>query len=70
MAVTTLEGIVENGQVRLLDPTALPERAKVYVVVPDPEMPQRRISSPQLADPAKAADFEKDVFKEEADAEL
>lgn len=30
----TIEAIVENGQIRLPPNTHLPERAKVYVVVP------------------------------------
>ena len=35
MPVTTFQGTVENGQVRLADDVRLPEQAKVYVVVPD-----------------------------------
>ena len=35
MPVTTFQGTVENGQVRLADDVRLPEKAKVYVVVPD-----------------------------------
>ncbi|MDX1961693.1 MAG: hypothetical protein SFX18_00985 [Pirellulales bacterium] len=34
MPVTTFEGIVRNGQVRLIGNAALPENATVYVVVP------------------------------------
>ena len=33
MSVMALEGYVKNGQIRLLDSTALPEKAQVYVVV-------------------------------------
>ena len=35
MPVTTFQGTVENGQVRLAADVRLPEKAKVYVVVPD-----------------------------------
>ncbi len=35
MPVTTFQGTVENGQVRLAGNVRLPEKAKVYVVVPD-----------------------------------
>ena len=35
MPVTTFQGTVENGQVRLSADVRLPEKAKVYVVVPD-----------------------------------
>ena len=37
MSVTTYQGIVENGQVKLTGDIRLPENAKVYVVVPDVE---------------------------------
>ena len=37
MAILTLEGVVENGQIRLPDEVALPEHAKVYVVIPTME---------------------------------
>ena len=35
MAVTTFSGTVEDGQVKLAANVRLPEKAKVYVVVPD-----------------------------------
>lgn len=65
MKITTLEGIVENGQIRLPGDVRLPEKAKVYVVVP--EMEERRIAyiaSPRLAHPEQAKDFEMQVFEE------
>ena len=37
MSVTTYQGTVENGQVRLAENVRLPEHAKVYVIVPDDE---------------------------------
>jgi hypothetical protein len=69
MKVTTYEGTVENGCVHLLGSVLLPEKAKVYIVVPDiveveaPPLP--RIRSPRLADPSQAALFEMVVTKEE-----
>jgi hypothetical protein len=58
------EGVVENGQIRLADDLALPEKVKVYIIVPsgDPEQPIR-IRSPRLANPQDAADFAKKVFE-------
>jgi hypothetical protein len=35
MPVTTFPGTVEGGQVKLANNVHLPEKAKVYVVVPD-----------------------------------
>ena len=37
MSVTTYQGTVENGQVRLAGDIRLPENIRVYVVVPDDE---------------------------------
>jgi len=37
MSVTTYQGTVENGQVKLAGDIRLPENAKVYVIVPDVE---------------------------------
>jgi hypothetical protein len=35
MSVTTFQGIVERGQIKLAANVRLPEKAKVYVIVPD-----------------------------------
>lgn len=66
MKVTTFEGFVENGQVRLPISIRLPERAKVYVVVPDIEVPTPAyVGSPRLARPEQVTDFEKEVIEVE-----
>jgi hypothetical protein len=71
MAILTIEGKVENGQIRLPDDVTLPENAKVYVVVPNSESPgQARIHSPRLRHPAQAADFAKEIIEVRPDAEL
>ncbi|HKI05063.1 MAG TPA: hypothetical protein VKK31_23995 [Thermoanaerobaculia bacterium] len=65
MKVTTFEGFVENGQVRLPVSIRLPEKAKVYVVVPDVEVPSASyVGSPRLVHPEQAADFEKEVVED------
>jgi uncharacterized lipoprotein YbaY len=56
----TVEGVVENGQIRLRERVTLPENAKVYVIVPDADAPAR-IYSPRLAHPEQAAQFAKQV---------
>ncbi len=61
MSVQTFEGLVENGQIRLLDQATLPEKTRVYVVVPEASGKEPRLWSPRLADPAEAAQFEMQV---------
>ena len=68
MAILTVEGIVENGQIRLRDHVVLPEHAKVYVVIPDAEATSTaRTHSPRLVHPDQAADFTKQVISETPD---
>ena len=69
MGVRTFEGIVEQGQIRLLATVRLPEKAKVYVVIPDVEVQTVAfIGSPRLVHPEQAADFKKEVIEEPPDA--
>ena len=71
MKVATYEATVENGQIRLSEPVRLPERAKVFVVVPGVEELSRfHMSSPRLARPELAPDFVKDVTEEPSDAAI
>lgn len=71
MSVTTIEASVENGQIRLPPSVRLPEKTKVYVIVPDVEVTAAaRIASPRLARPEQAADFAKEVSEEGRDAGL
>ncbi len=71
MAISTFEGIVENGQIRLRDNVTLPENTKVYVVIPDFEaVPQAHVYSPRLVHPEQAADFAKQTVEVSADADL
>lgn len=71
MAILTFEGVVENGRIRLRDNVTLPERSKVYVVIPDEgTAPQARIYSPRLAHPEQAADFVKQIIEVSPDAGL
>jgi hypothetical protein len=53
----TLQGIVENGQIRLPANIRLPENTIVYVVIPGAETPRIVRVSPRLAHPEQAADF-------------
>jgi hypothetical protein len=72
MPISTFEGIVENGQIRLRDDVTLPEKARVYVVIPGLEaaLPKAHVYSPRLVHPEQANDFAKQVIEESADAGL
>ena len=64
MSVVALEGIVERGQIRLRDAVNLPDRARVYVIVPDFQIERTaHIASPRLKHPEEAVDFRMEVVE-------
>ena len=70
MSVTAIEGVVENGRIRLPPTVHLPEGTSVYVVVPEfsVALPARslvHIASPRLADQRQAYLLKKEVTWEE-----
>ncbi len=63
MKVATFEAVIENGQIRLPGSVHLPEKTRVYVVIPG--VPSAAyVGSPRLARPEQAADFEKEIIEE------
>jgi hypothetical protein len=71
MKVTTYEGIVENGRIRLPADARLPDKARVYVIIPDVETPPiPYVGSPRLAHPEQAEAFSKEVLEEINDASV
>lgn len=71
MKIATFEAIVENGQIRLPSSIHLPEKAKVYVVIPGIEVPSAvYIGSPRLAQKEQASDFQKEVIEGDLNAGL
>jgi hypothetical protein len=73
MAVTTYEGVVEKGKIRLKAGVKLPENAKVYVIVPDLKTDQKKVVqllSPQLAWREDAARFKMKVTSEKPNARI
>lgn len=69
MQVTAFEGVIEDGQIRLKANVTLPEKTKVYVVIPNFEKEEIfHVYTPRLAHPEQAADFAKEVIKESSDA--
>ena len=62
MKVATFNGVVENGRILLTEDVKLPDKTKVFVVVPDFEVkPVARIVSPRLSNPEDASFFKKEV---------
>ncbi len=61
MQITTIQGIVKDGQIQLTEDYELPEAAEVYVVIPKMERRTAKIMSPRLVNKADAKFFEKTV---------
>ena len=71
MSVRTFEGVIEKGQVKLNAPVDLPDRTKVYIVVPGADVEQTaHFHSPRLARPEQAADFKMEIIESSPDASL
>lgn len=67
MQVTTIQGIVKNGQILLSEDINLPEMTEVYVIVPKLEKRNARIMSPRLKDKEKLKDFKREIIEIEDD---
>ncbi len=71
MQVTTFEGVIENGKIRLKTNINLPEKMKVYVIIPDFETKKvAHVYSPRLVHPEQAIDFQKEVIEESPNADV
>jgi len=69
--LATYEGVVENGHVTLPADADIPEKTRVYVLVPDLEQKKTLyVASPRLAHPEQAKDFEMQVIEDTTDAGL
>jgi len=67
MTITTYEGIVEKGAIRLKSGVRLPENMKVYVIVPGLQEDQKKtaqVLTPRLVHRGQAAEFKMKVSKE------
>ena len=71
MLFNAIEGVVENGKIRLPDEVTLPENARVFVIVAESaSSTPPRIPSPRLANPGQAADFRKQLVEVPPDARV
>lgn len=68
MQVTAIEGVVENGQIKLTETVDLPDKTVVYVVVPSLQNKRiPRIMSPHLVNKEDAKLFIKTVEDDDGD---
>ena len=70
MGILAFEGVVDKGQIRLKTNVLLPDRAKVYVMIPDLEIQRVQLASPRLVHPEQVADFKKEVIEVAPDADV
>jgi hypothetical protein len=71
MTITTYEGIVEKGNIRLKSGVRLPDNTKVYVVVPDTQSKKTaRVTSPHLVNRKQVTDFKMEISEENSDASV
>jgi hypothetical protein len=69
--LATYEGVVENGHVTLPPNVDIPEKTRVYVLVPDADARRTfKVMSPRLAHPEQAKDFELQVIEDATDADV
>lgn len=71
MPLTAIEGVVENGRIRLRENVSLPENTRVVVIVGAAGSlvgPTASVRSPRLARPEQAGDFRKHIVEPPADA--
>ena len=69
--LATYEGVVENGHVTLPADADIPEKTRVYVLVPDVETRKTfTIASPRLVHPEQATDFEMQVIEDTTDGSV
>jgi len=66
MVITAIQGVVENGKIRLEEKVSLPENTKVFVIVADaiasPAREVIHLRSPRLANPQDLGDFHKEIL--------
>ncbi len=67
--LATYEGVVENGHVTLPLDADIPEKTRVYVLVPDAKTRKTfNIPGARLVHPEQAKEFEKLVVEDNTDA--
>ena len=71
MNVAAFEGVVDDGKIRLMPGVRLPDRTKVFVIVPDLGTTKKaQILSPRLAHPEQMPYFKKELVEDLSDADV
>jgi hypothetical protein len=71
MTITTYEGVVEKGKIRLKTSVHLPDNTKVYVILPETEAKKTvREKSPRLPHRKQVADFRMEVGENDSKASV
>jgi len=68
MSVLALEAVVDHGLIHLPPDVKLPDRTRVYVIVPaNLTQKKARLLSPRLTNPEQVRDFVMEVSEERSD---
>ncbi|MDQ6694500.1 MAG: hypothetical protein M3014_08790 [Chloroflexota bacterium] len=71
MNIVTIEGVTDQGLVRLKTEMRLPDNIKVYVVIPTMQVAGAApVYSPRLAQPEQLEDFKMEIIEELLDTGL
>lgn len=76
MSVMTIEGVVDNGQIKLKGDVRLPDKTRVYVVVPDVQVEEIQLEhnvhiySPRITNPEQAAALRMEMIEETPSANI
>jgi hypothetical protein len=71
MTITTYEGVIEKGKIRLKTSIRLPDNTKVYVLVPEMQTKKTvRITSPRLVHRKQVADFKMEISEDNSNARV
>lgn len=71
MPLTAIEGVVENGTIRLREDVLLPDKTRVFVIITDSRpIASAHVRTPRLARREQAGDFRKQIVEDCPNAPL
>lgn len=64
MEIISFEGEINSGQIKLPPNLNIPDKTKVYIIIPNIKIKNKAfIDSPRLTNPKQAADFKKEIIE-------